>query len=770
MAFRGVPGKPARGSGTLRVLALARVREYLESGGKTRDGFLAWPRNVAPRLCTSDLQSVGGFAAIAAEIRSGDIDVALDFDDVPDTSPGLSADTKAKPAFTSVRDPEPRELLELRREREKRSEAERRLKSALDALAEAEQRAGVVADLRAAEPPPIVRRERASGLREATAVVCASDLHLEEVVNPAAIEYRNAFNPEIAKARMLRMAQAIPRLIEKERSMFAIRDLVLWLGGDMITGYLHEENPETNALTPIEAVLFAYELLAQLIRYQLDHADVEKITIAATVGNHGRCHDAETELLTRDGWKTYDRLTVGELVATYRMDDGLCEWQPLLDVYVAAYDGPMYRVRTRTANFVVTPRHRMVRRDFHNGSHRFEHMEDMDASGTAGAGCFPKCAEGTATELPGVTDDELTLLGWVLTDGCYHGKDRTVALYQSKPHGIDALNSLLTRLKIEYTTKTRLRPPPCIEGKQVKNVLPETRFNISRASARRILELLPDKKRLPEWTYDLSKRQFDVLLAGLLAGDGHVRRSERVLYGRREFLTQVQALAVVNGVPARLREDNRGNHVLSLPSAKYTFIASKDWGKSVVRGQYDGTIWCGTVANGTLITRRNGIPLVSGNTTKFTHAKTRVENSYEFLLYRHLQQSFAHEPRVSFHIAAGSHLYLEVYEQTIRFHHGDDIKYAGGVGGITIPIRKALSSWSSFRHADLSVFGHWHQLLHGRDFVVNGSLIGFNEYALMIKAEYEPPQQAFFLMDSKRGRCCATPIWVDSDDEGWRRT
>jgi hypothetical protein len=44
--------------------------------------------------------------------------------------------------------------------------------------------------------------------------------------------------------------------------------------------------------------------------------------------------------------------------------------------------------------------------------------------------------------------------------------------------------------------------------------------------------------------------------------------------------------------------------------------------------------------------------------------------------------------------------------------------------------------------------------------VVNGSLIGYGSYADSLPmAEAEPPQQAFFLIDEKRGKCQSTPLW-----------
>jgi hypothetical protein len=69
---------------------------------------------------------------------------------------------------------------------------------------------------------------------------------------------------------------------------------------------------------------------------------------------------------------------------------------------------------------------------------------------------------------------------------------------------------------------------------------------------------------------------------------------------------------------------------------------------------------------------------------------------------------------------------LQIYDVTVRFHHGHSIRYAGGVGGIYIPTNKAIAQWNKGRHADLDVFGHFHQLRDGGNFICNGSLIGYN--------------------------------------------
>jgi hypothetical protein len=141
-----------------------------------------------------------------------------------------------------------------------------------------------------------------------------------------------------------------------------------------------------------------------------------------------------------------------------------------------------------------------------------------------------------------------------------------------------------------------------------------------------------------------------------------------------------------------------------------------------------------------------------GRTTEKRRVQSYAENSFEYLLYMTLQKYYRSNKRVEFRITEAYHNYLDVYGYIVRFHHGDFMQYGGGIGGITIPVNKSIAQWNQAVKADLDVFGHWHQLTFAKNFVSNGSTIGFNQYAISIKAGFEPPQQAFFLIDKKRKR------------------
>lgn len=147
-----------------------------------------------------------------------------------------------------------------------------------------------------------------------------------------------------------------------------------------------------------------------------------------------------------------------------------------------------------------------------------------------------------------------------------------------------------------------------------------------------------------------------------------------------------------------------------------------------------------------------------GRTTQTTRFSSENGHSLEYLMYLHLAAYYRTEPRVRFVVDDGYHTYIDIYDMTLRFHHGHAVKYGGGVGGIYIPVNKAMAQWDKAMVADLDVFGHFHQLRDGGGFICNGSMIGYNAFAQAIKADYEPPKQALFLLDKKRGRTCTWPI------------
>lgn len=158
------------------------------------------------------------------------------------------------------------------------------------------------------------------------------------------------------------------------------------------------------------------------------------------------------------------------------------------------------------------------------------------------------------------------------------------------------------------------------------------------------------------------------------------------------------------------------------------------------------------------------IPCTFGNHGRLTikpRAKTAADTNLERMLYHLIAKDWAHEKRVTFHIAEGSMVYLDLYGFTCRFMHGDDVKYQGGTGGLAVPLLRAVKDWDKIRAASYTFLGHHHS---ARDFgcaIVNGSVIGYNAYAMKGHFPFEMPKQQYVLLDKKRGKSSVTDIWCD---------
>jgi len=155
-----------------------------------------------------------------------------------------------------------------------------------------------------------------------------------------------------------------------------------------------------------------------------------------------------------------------------------------------------------------------------------------------------------------------------------------------------------------------------------------------------------------------------------------------------------------------------------------------------------------------------------GNHSRITervHASTEMGNSLELALYVGMKRHYADKPRVKFHIEPSYFSIVNILGTRVRFHHGHAVSYGGGVGGLHIPLRKAIKSWNETERADFDIMGHYHSFLEHTTmrYMVNGSLIGYNAYAERIKAVLERPLQGYCLVHKKYGVTRMTPVFAD---------
>lgn len=170
------------------------------------------------------------------------------------------------------------------------------------------------------------------------------------------------------------------------------------------------------------------------------------------------------------------------------------------------------------------------------------------------------------------------------------------------------------------------------------------------------------------------------------------------------------------------------------------------------------------------------VPVVVGNHGRMSRkprAKFRARSNFDWALGHALARSFANDKRITFDIPEAADCRVEIYDHAIMLTHGDQTTGGSGIGGIWPPLmrlaaRKRARYDAVGQSFDLMACGHWHQLVYGPDFIVNGSLKGWDEYAAVSNFSFEPPQQAAWLMVPEHGKTWTAPIFCqDRAAEGW---
>lgn len=150
-----------------------------------------------------------------------------------------------------------------------------------------------------------------------------------------------------------------------------------------------------------------------------------------------------------------------------------------------------------------------------------------------------------------------------------------------------------------------------------------------------------------------------------------------------------------------------------------------------------------------------------GRLTQKPQASTGHVNNLEWLLYCMLAKWYADEPRIEFQIANSYEHQTDFFGFITNWHHGDAVRYRGGLGGLTVPFYGRKARQSQGGHiVDLDCIGHHHVLQHPLKLIGNGSLIGYNAYAAMGGFAYQRAVQASFCVDEEH-RTAYWPIEVE---------
>jgi len=164
------------------------------------------------------------------------------------------------------------------------------------------------------------------------------------------------------------------------------------------------------------------------------------------------------------------------------------------------------------------------------------------------------------------------------------------------------------------------------------------------------------------------------------------------------------------------------------------------------------------------------VPTCYGNHSRMYQQyrnKEAAHLSFDWLLYNMLEKHFKNnkDDRIQFLIPTGFDTYYKIFDTSYLLTHGDRLGVRGGTGivGMLGPIargvQKVRSEYANFgKSIDYVIMGHYHQYISIKGAIVNGSLKGYDEYAMSNRFAFEIPKQALWFTHPQYGVTFQVPV------------
>lgn len=152
-------------------------------------------------------------------------------------------------------------------------------------------------------------------------------------------------------------------------------------------------------------------------------------------------------------------------------------------------------------------------------------------------------------------------------------------------------------------------------------------------------------------------------------------------------------------------------------------------------------------------------------TTKKIQHSNGYKMSYEWIMYQNIKNmSEMMGLPIEFCIPESELAVLDMPDgKRFIFAHGYQIK-SGGTGtvcGIYPALNRLAMKWGNTFHQDKIYIGHFHSCVSISNATVNGSIIGFNSFALSNGFAYEEPAQMYEVYDTNRDLILTRKIYCD---------
>ena len=375
---------------------------------------------------------------------------------------------------------------------------------------------------------------------------------------------------------------------------------------------------------------------------------------AEIVERHGYdCYiEEQTEFLTNYGWQCFDGINNSTQLATVNIKSGELQWQYPLAYIDKLYTGSVYNIHPAMSQCLVTSKHQILHSPAHrNSANNYSYAYDKTQANwslqslecfEAGGRSWFHIRRAVQPQQEGyqVEDSYLKLAGLFISDGTLQFRGNKVK------------NGRLTQSKEDR----RFYKAADALGLKRWDYKKESVWNISRKLAERLYADFGHgslKKRLPNWCFQLSYRQANILFYHYWLGDGTGTLNREVCYTTNEKLAgDIQAMLVTAGGlcsvcgPYTSISNLTGREVSSyqIYRSNESRFACVDFkrinkpprenkqGNQIERLDVENCrVVCFTVPNGTLITRCKGRVAIQGN-CKFAYHVVRLLDEIEQIL------------------------------------------------------------------------------------------------------------------------------------------
>jgi phage portal protein BeeE len=343
---------------------------------------------------------------------------------------------------------------------------------------------------------------------------------------------------------------------------------------------------------------------------------------SATAEDH-LCHDAETECLTKSGWKKYHELTTETEVACYEPATGSIVYHRPEQVVVYDHDGPMHRWQGQCLSALMTPSHRCwVQTREKPGENRrawsFREASDLATTTfyrikTCGTAIGVAPTEGIRLGENCVLDPEVfcDLVGWFVSEGHHTTKPAGIAISQAadSPHA-PTIAALFERIGLPFIRT--------LSHNECQWIIWGSKSPGLAASMREWCGGYSHEKKIPDFVKAWPARLLARVLDAACDGDAHVKSDVTRSYATnsRQLADDIQEIAVKCGWRASIsprahdsRPGRRQGWVVNLHRTDERTLAAANRAVEY----YVGKVWCVTVPTGLFLVRRNGSVHVSGN-------------------------------------------------------------------------------------------------------------------------------------------------------------